>query len=88
MKSEYWPISREEYLDRLGLDFGYFTIKVGETFNRYGTEWIALAVTHEENERFVWENVKAKWSGFGPAPLWPGRVETFHMNRRKKHDSE
>lgn len=58
--------------------------KPGDTFNCDGANWIAVEVIPDQNEGFTWLKVIAKWSGFGPRPLWANDARTFYMDRRHK----
>ncbi len=56
------------------------------SFNRYGHNWVADSVTRESNSLFCWVKVVARWSNFGPPPLWPKEPRTFYFFRRRIAD--
>lgn len=61
-------------------------VRVGETFVREGTDWIARTVCTQSNALFEWQHVEAMWTGFGPRPLYADEGRTFFMNRIRKSD--
>lgn len=57
-----------------------------QTFNREGSNWLPIETREESNKDFKWEIIIAKWSGFGPRPLWADKTREFVFNRIRKAD--
>ena len=63
-------------------------MKIGDSFGRDGTFWIALQVTPEENKGFRWLKVLAMWEGRAPRPNWAHEPRTFLIGRIAKSPEE
>ncbi len=62
------------------------SLKIDDSLNQEGCIWLVDQVTPQENERFTWLEVFARWSNFGRRPAYYERNESrrFLLERRFK----
>jgi len=57
---------------------------IGKGLVSEGCQFTITKATRENNHRFTWVNVVARWAGYGPRPVFADEDKRFLLDRQRR----